>query len=136
MNNLFLYEGSKLFHPQDEGSVVYPGVMQYPVGLEVDVLNYMGFVVARGTVTQSYCKKFDRLSNFELEDAFHPKMRFWGNAHEALSKEYPEFGLADLVTVVRFRVDEIFECPLMPTQEAVDADIKELDAQTALGEDA
>jgi hypothetical protein len=24
----------------------------------------------------------------------------------------------------------------MPTQEAVDADIKELDAQTALGEDA
>jgi hypothetical protein len=134
MNNIFVYQGSTLASGQ-VGSVVIPGVLAYAEGSDVDILNYMGFAVARGTVTQSYCKKFDHLSSLVLEDAFNINMRSWGNAHEALSKEYPEFGLADLVTLVRFKVDEVYECPLMPTQNAIDADVKELDAQTALGED-
>lgn len=113
MDNLFVYKGSEL-HEGHVGSVIYPGIMKYPEWLDVEVLNYMGFVVARGTVTQSYYRKFDRMSNFELEDAFQPDMRSWGNAHAALSKEYPEFGLADFVTVVRVKIIEKLECPLMP----------------------
>jgi hypothetical protein len=134
MNNIFVYKGSTLAAGQT-GSVVIPGVLQYTHGSEVSILNYMGFGIAHGTITQSYCKKFDHLSSFVLEDAFHPNMRSWGNAHEALSKEYPEFGLADLVTLVRLKVDEVYECPLMPTQDAINADIKELEAQDALGKD-
>lgn len=118
-NLLIVYEGSQLSEGQ-VGSVIYPGPMQYPEGLEVDILNHEGRVLAEGTVTQSCFKKFDHISNYALEDAFHPCMRQWGNAHEALNKEYPEFGLADIVTLVRVRIDTLFVCPLGPFEPLED----------------
>jgi hypothetical protein len=78
-----------------------------PANLDVVLLNAKSEKVGTATLDRAYSSMFDRLGEQDLVHNIVPGMRSWVSAYERLQKETPGFIMAEVVTVVKFKVTSL-----------------------------